>query len=78
MTDLASVGRDRLLLSARELGRLLGVSRSTVWSWHSGGKIPLPLKIGGVTRWRRTEIEQWLQAGAPPREKWVQVREVRK
>ena len=61
-----------LLLTASELGELLGANRSTIWSWHSAGRIPLPVRIGGgCTRWRRSEIEQWLDAGAPGRETWV-------
>ena len=59
-----------LLLKAGELAGLLGVSRATVWSWHSAGRIPLPVRIGGVTRWRRAEIESWVEAGTPGREKW--------
>lgn len=65
----------RLLLSASELGSMLGVARCTVWTWHAGGKIPRPVKIGGTTRWRRDEVEAWLKAGAPPRERWMQIRE---
>ena len=59
-----------LLLTAKELGRLLGVALCTVWTWNAAGRIPLPLRIGGTTRWRRREIEQWIEAGAPGREKW--------
>ena len=69
------IAESKLLLSADELGRALGVNKSTVWSWHSGGKIPTPVRIGGTTRWRRKEIERWLEAGAPPRERWIQMRE---
>jgi len=61
---------EKLLLTASELAALLGVNRSTIWTWHSGGKIPMPLQIGGITRWRRAEIQHWLEAGAPPRTRW--------
>ena len=69
--DIATEGE--LLLSAQEVGTLLGVNRSTVWTWHASGKIPAPLRIGGTTRWRRREIERWLEAGAPPRERWTEM-----
>jgi len=62
--------QEPLLLTAQALGTLLDINRSTVWAWHSSGRIPLPVKIGGVTRWRRNEIEAWLEAGAPGRAKW--------
>ena len=66
---------DRLLLTAADLGAILGVHRATVWTWHAGGKIPMPVRIGGATRWRRREIEQWIEAGAPPRVRWQQIAE---
>ena len=59
-----------VLLKAAEVSEVLGVSRCTIWSWHSSGRIPLPIRIGGVTRWRRSEIEAWVAAGAPARETW--------
>ena len=68
---------ERLLLSARQLATLLGVSTSTVWSWHSSGRIPVPLRIGGSTRWRRSEIERWIDASAPPRGRWQALKEGR-
>ena len=55
---------DKLLLSASELGTLLGVNRSTIWTWHSGGKIPLPVRIGGTTRWRSSACA--MLATSPP------------
>jgi predicted DNA-binding transcriptional regulator AlpA len=63
--------RPPLLLKAEELGRMLGVNKSTIWSWHSSGRIPLPVRIGGCTRWRRAEIETWVEAGCPPRARWL-------
>jgi len=60
-----------LLVSAKELGALLGVSRCTVWTWHASGRIPLPVKIGGTTRWLRSEVVAWLEAGAPGRAQWM-------
>jgi len=63
----------KLLIGAAELGNLLGVGKSTVWSWHSSGKIPLPVRIGGTTRWRGDEIRQWVDAGCPPRARWQQL-----
>lgn len=53
-----------------ELAELLGVNRATVWTWNSGGKIPRPVKIGGATRWRASEIRAWIDAGCPGRGRW--------
>ena len=60
----------KLLLSAQELAGLLGVGRSTIWTWHSSGRIPMPLKVGGCTRWRRVEIQRWVESGCPGRGRW--------
>lgn len=31
---------------------LLGVSAPTVWRWSKSGRLPAPVKRGGVTAWR--------------------------
>ena len=45
------------LLSDREAATLLGCGRSTVWRWAANGTIQKPLKIGGMSRWPKSEIE---------------------
>jgi len=67
-------GDSRLLISAAELGKLLGVNKSTVWNWHSSGRIPMPVHIGGTTRWKAEEIRRWVEAGCPPRAQWELLR----
>ncbi len=44
------------LLSDRETSRFLGCGRSTVWRWAAEGVIPKPLKLGGMSRWRLSEL----------------------
>lgn len=61
---------EKALLQDMDLAALLGVNKSTIWSWFNSGRIPAPVKIGGITRWRRQEIDRWITAGCPPREKW--------
>ena len=75
-TSTTSSGTEdrRLLIGAAELGDLLGVGKSTIWAWHSSGRIPLPVRIGGTTRWREDEIRQWVDASCPPRARWEQLR----
>ena len=34
-----------------------GIGRSSVWRWAKNGTLPAPVKIGGVVRWRRQDIE---------------------
>jgi predicted DNA-binding transcriptional regulator AlpA len=59
-----------LLVSALQVAELLAVSCRTVWRLDSGGRLPRPVKIGGQTRWRRSEIENWIAAGCPTRDNW--------
>jgi len=63
-----------LLVGADEVARLLSVAKSTVYSWLDSGRLPSPLRIGGRTLWNHDELQRWVQAGAPPRVKWEQVR----
>lgn len=45
-----------ILLSVRETARLLGVSVSSVWRRTKDGTLPEPIRIGGLTRYRREEV----------------------
>lgn len=47
------------LLTARELGELLGFSAATIVDWAEAGKVPA-FKIGGRLRFRESEVEAWL------------------
>lgn len=47
---------DRALLADREAANLLGISRATFWRRVSDRSIPPPIKLAGVSRWRRDEL----------------------
>jgi excisionase family DNA binding protein len=52
------------LLTARELGELLGLSTSTVLDWHEAGRLPsfrLGGRKGGPVRFRLDEVEAMLE-----------------
>lgn len=53
------------LIRAGELASLLNVSVRTVWRLQSGGSIPQPIRLGGVVRWRREEVRDWISRGCP-------------
>jgi len=61
-----------LLLTAEQAAALAGVSRSHWWSLHSAALVPLPVKLGRATRWRRDELAAWVAVGCPARHEWNQ------
>jgi predicted DNA-binding transcriptional regulator AlpA len=48
------------LIRARDVARRLDISLRTVWNWTARGILPPPLRMGHVTRWRRSEIDAYL------------------
>ena len=60
------------LISADELANLLSASTRTIRRLDSAGKLPEGIKLGGLKRWRRKEIAEWIEAGCPHRSDWVQ------
>lgn len=51
-----------VLLSDREVATQLDCGRSTVWRWASEGILPQPLKIGGLSRWRQSWINETIRS----------------
>ena len=56
---------DGELIDVSRIARLLDVSTRTVWRMVRRGELHEPFKVGGGTRWRREEIDRWLDAGCP-------------
>ena len=56
------------LLSDREAAAVLGCARSSVWRWVNAGILPKPLKIGGMSRWRQSDIEAVIAKAEAARE----------
>lgn len=59
-----------LLISAEELAGMLAISTRSLWRLRSAGQLPRPVQLGGSTRWRRVEVEQWIAAGCPCLTDW--------
>ena len=49
------------LLKDREAASLLGCSVPTFWRRVADGTIPKPLKLGALSRWPRSEIEDVIE-----------------
>lgn len=61
----------RLAVDINGLCELLSMSRSTVYSLYSSGRLPEGAKVGGKRFWSVAEIEAWVTAGMPPRSVWL-------
>lgn len=58
------------LLRAQGAADLLGLSKSLLYQLLRDGEFPEPITIGGSTYWRTAELFDWINAGAPPLNRW--------
>lgn len=54
------------LLSISEMEGLLKCSRRAVVRWRDNGTLPPALKLGRLVRWRRGDVEAWIENGCVP------------
>ncbi len=54
------------LVDVREVARLVSCSPRQVFRLVERGLIPAPVKVGRLTRFRRDEIERWIDGGCRP------------
>jgi len=54
-----------LLITIEELSKILKVSTRTISRLKSEGRLPQPITIGRLVRWRRSDIETWLADRSP-------------
>jgi excisionase family DNA binding protein len=62
-------GTDRLMTMA-EVSELLGIPVSTLYGWRHRGEGPAGYRIGRRVRYRRAEVEAWIEARADHRLIW--------
>ncbi len=56
------------LIRDGDAAELLGCSKATFWRRVADGTIPKPVKIGGMSRWPRSEIFAVIEAAKAARE----------
>ena len=54
-----------VLLDVRAVAALLDCSPRHVYRLADAGRMPAPVRVGALVRWRRTDIDSWLAAGCP-------------
>jgi predicted DNA-binding transcriptional regulator AlpA len=52
------------VLSTRDIERITGRHRCTVYRWVCAGTFP-PKRAGGGRGWLRSDVERWLSGGGP-------------
>ena len=50
------------MLTASEVGKVIGGCRATVFAYARDGKIPPQIKIGRLARWSEKELRDWIKA----------------
>jgi excisionase family DNA binding protein len=54
------------LITAEELAEELGVPRGTIAQWRWKGQGPRGIKVGKHLRFRREDVDAWIEAQADP------------
>lgn len=62
-TDLR--GAPSPMITVGQVAVMLACSAKTVYRLTDRGAIPKPIRLGGMIRWRRTDIEQWIADRCP-------------
>ena len=57
---------EKILVPAAEAAALLSMGKSTFWREVAKGVIPEPIKIGGLTRWRVSDLHRFVQPTTHP------------
>ncbi len=59
----ASSTASLVLIDVKAVGAMLGCSWRTVYRLADAGKLPRPVKVGRLTRWRKDLIEAFILNG---------------
>ena len=64
--------REPLAVDAAKAAALCDLSRSKWFELDSAGLVPRAVRFAGsrCPRWIISELDDWLRAGAPPRDQW--------
>lgn len=56
------------LLKPRDLMEIMKISKSTLWRVQQREDFPKPISLLGCKRWRREELQEWLDQQAALRD----------
>jgi predicted DNA-binding transcriptional regulator AlpA len=63
------------LTDIKGVAAMLNIAERTTRRLDVEGRLPVAIKIGKSKRWRISELHQWIEAGAPGRQKWEVIKE---
>jgi len=65
-------GNEQLLVGTKQAAEMLSIGRSHFYSMLSSGQIgPMAHKLGKRSLFSVNELREWVNAGMPPRQKWI-------
>ena len=53
------------MLTVDGVAKMLACSPRSIYRLADAGRIPPPVRIGGLVRWPRVSLEQWIAEGCP-------------
>ena len=53
------------MLTVDGVAKMLACSPRSIYRLADAGRIPPPVRIGGLVRWPRAALEQWIAEGCP-------------
>jgi predicted DNA-binding transcriptional regulator AlpA len=56
------MSEQKLLVPAAEAAKILAMGKSTFWANVKAGLVPAPVHLGGLTRWRVSDLQKHVQA----------------
>ena len=48
------------LLTIKEVCKVVGFKKSTIYKFIKQNRFPSPLKVGSSSRWKLTDIQKWI------------------
>lgn len=65
-TPDASRAVEAELFDVRAVASMLGCSPRHVYRLFDAGRLPRPVRLGSLVRWRRAELQAWIETGCQP------------
>ena len=65
-TEVPAANEPAALLDVKAVAWMMGCSARQVFRLSDSGRMPAAVRLGGMVRWPRSVIEQWIADGCRP------------